>query len=216
MFCIYWILHHHPSTVCCWTLCHHSAFISTHAYICKTFKVSQLDVHYFKYTKRRMEERNKERRKRRKKESKQERARERDAVLMHVYIPAIPYIVELWIFTSYHFFICPKKIFLLKCWQQCFSRFKEKKCFYFPFTFEGRSPWADRFFCCCFPPHSQHLKDVSGLRTIGQELSCHSCLSLCHFPPLSLVCSNLAVFYFHFLCAFSACIQMTGCIYRCF
>lgn len=54
----------------------------------------------------------------RKKESRKER--ERDAVLMHVYIPAIPYVVELWIFTSYHFFICPKKIFLLKCWQQFF------------------------------------------------------------------------------------------------
>lgn len=54
----------------------------------------------------------------RKKESRKER--ERNAVLMHVYIPAIPYVVELWIFTSYHFFICPKKIFLLKCWQQFF------------------------------------------------------------------------------------------------
>lgn len=56
----------------------------------------------------------------RKKERKQERERERNVVLMHVYIPAIPYVVELWIFTSYHFFICPKKIFLLKCWQQFF------------------------------------------------------------------------------------------------
>lgn len=199
MFCIYWILHHHPSTVCCWTLCHHSAFISTHAYIRKTFKVSQLDVHYFKYTKRRMEERNKERRKRRKKESKQERARERDAVLMHVYIPAIPYIVELWIFTSYHFFICPKKIFLLKCWQQCFSRFKEKKCFYFPFTFEGQSPWADRFFCCCFPrPPSIWRMSLVYVQldknSVVTSVSVSVIFPLCHWFVAIWLCSTFIFF----------------------
>lgn len=214
MFCIYWILHHHPS-VCCWTLCHHSAFISTRAYIHKAFKVSQLNVHYFKYTKRRMEERNKERRKRRKKERKQERERERCCFNACLYTSDSLRCGAL-NFHELSFFHLPQENLLVEMLAAIFFLgLKKKKCFYFPFTFEGRSPWADRFFCCCFPPDSQHLKDVSGLRTIGQELSCHSCLSLCHFPPLSLVCSNLAVFYFHFLCAFSACIQMRGCIYRC-
>lgn len=105
------------------------------------------------------------------------------------------------------------------CWNagsNVFLGLKKKNAFIFLSLLKDGLPGLTGFFVVAPPPHSQHLKDVSGLRTIGQELSCHSCLSLCHFPPLSLVCSNLTVFYFHFLCAFSACIQMSGCIYRCF
>lgn len=162
-----------------------------------------------------MEERNKERRKRRKEERKQERERERCCFNACLYTSDSLRCGAL-NFHELSFFHLPQENLLVEMLAAIFFLgLKKKNAFIFLSLLKDGLPGLTGFFVVAPPSHSQHLKDVSGLRTIGQELSCHSCLSLCHFPPLSLVCSNLAVFYFHFLCAFSACIQMSGCIYRC-
>lgn len=135
---------------------------------------------------------------------------------MRVYILAISYIAELWIFTSYHFSSAPRKS---SCWNagsNFFLGLKKKIllfCFHFWRTvFLG---WQV-FLLLLFSPLSASERCLwSAYNWTRTQLSSRLSLSVT-FPPLSLVCSNLVVFYFRFLCVAAARIQGSGCIYSCF
>lgn len=151
MFCISWILHHHPSTVRCWTLGHYSALISTHAYIHKTFKILSIILRTQK--KERKKEIKKEGKIGRKEERKKGGKRKRNAILMHA--------IYLWFLTLWRsefslaiiFSSAPRK----SCWNagSNFSLGLKKKMLLFGFHFwRTVSLGWQVFLLLLFPPLS--------------------------------------------------------------